>query len=143
MDVTAWGIVNSARLCFGGINPDFVHATATESFVIRQNIFDKEVSAQLFSLLSAEVVPNEVLPDPSPAYRRSLACALFYKTLLKLAPAEKVRAEYKSGANILKRPLSSGIQTFETIEKNYPITQPVQKLDGKLSCFNASFWKDK
>ncbi|CAD6991713.1 unnamed protein product [Ceratitis capitata] len=142
MDVTAWGIVNSARLCFGGINPDFVHATATESFVIRQNIFDKEVSAQLFSLLSAEVVPNEVLPDPSPAYRRSLACALFYKTLLKLAPVEKVRAEYKSGANILKRPLSSGIQTFETIEKNYPITQPVQKLDGLLQCSGEATYMD-
>lgn len=130
MDVTSWGIANSARICFGGINPDFVHATATEAYLVRQNLFDKEVMAQAFVNLNNEVLPDDVLPEPSPTYRRALACGLFYKTLLKLAPAEKVRAEYRSGADILRRPLSSGIQSFETIEKNYPITQPVQKLDG-------------
>lgn len=130
MDVTSWGIVNSARICFGGINPDFVHATATEALLVRQNLFDKEVMAKVFASLNHEVLPDDVLPESLPAYRRALACGLFYKTLLKLAPTEKVRPEYRSGADVLRRSLSSGIQTFETIEKNYPITQPVQKLDG-------------
>ncbi|XP_053958030.1 uncharacterized protein LOC128863105 [Anastrepha ludens] len=134
MDVATWGLVNSARICFGGINPDFVHATGTEKLLAGNNLFDKETVAQIFKVLNAEVLPNDVLPDPSPEYRKALACGLFYKTLLRLAPAEKVRDEYKSGADILKRPLSSGLQTFETIEKNYPITQPIQKLDGLLQC---------
>ncbi|XP_036322912.1 indole-3-acetaldehyde oxidase-like [Rhagoletis pomonella] len=142
MDVASWGIVNSACICFGGINPDFVHATATETLLPGQNLFDKEIVANIFATLNSELLPNDVLPEPSPAYRKALACGLFYKTLLKLAPADKVKEEYKSGADILRRPLSSGIQTFETIEKNYPITQPVQKTDALLQCSGEATYMD-
>ncbi|XP_011197089.1 uncharacterized protein LOC105221652 [Zeugodacus cucurbitae] len=142
MDVTSWGVVNSARICFGGIRPDFVHAYATEACLVNQNIFDKEILTRVFVTLNNEVLPDEVLPEPSPGYRRALACGLFYKTLLKLAPADKVKPEYRSGADILRRPLSSGMQTFETIEKNYPITQPVQKLDGLIQCSGEATYMD-
>ncbi|XP_039947447.1 xanthine dehydrogenase-like [Bactrocera tryoni] len=142
MDVTSWGIVNAARICFGNISPDFVHATATEAYLVGQNLFDKEVMAKIFVSLNNEVQPDDVLPEPSPTYRRALVCGLFYKTILKLAPAEKVRPEYRSGADILRRPLSSGTQTFETIEKNYPITQPVQKLDALIQCSGEAFYMD-
>ncbi|XP_067645565.1 uncharacterized protein [Eurosta solidaginis] len=134
MNAAKPGLVKSARICFGGINPDFVHAKSTESVLTGQNLFDKEIIAKIFQTLNQEILPNDMLPDTAPTYRKNLACSLFYKTLLKLAPAEKVRAEYKSGADILSRTLSSGLQTFETNKKNYPITEPVEKVEALIQC---------
>ena len=124
------GKVKDARICFGGIDPDFVHASAIEELLKGQIYYEKAVVQKIFTELPNVLHPNEVLPDPSPDYRRKLACGLLLKCLLDVAPAEKVKPEYKSGGPILKRDLSSGSQTFESQKKNYPLTQPVNKIEG-------------
>lgn len=124
------GKVNSARICFGGINPEFVHATNVEEILKDQCFYDKDVLTKLFTVLPKTLEPNSVLPDASPDYRRNLACGLMYKCILDMSPAEKIKPEYKSGAGILKRDLSSGSQKFETDKKYYPISQPVEKIEG-------------
>lgn len=104
--------------------------------------------------LSAELNPDWVLPDASPAFRERLALALFYKFVLNTVPTDvNVNPKFKSGGTLLQRPLSSGIQTFHTVEKvrkpsslfqspgindlhvvfqNYPLTQPVMKLEALM-----------
>lgn len=126
------GKVVYARICFGGIGPDFVHAVAIESALIGQNLFENDTISNIFQNLVIQLQPTAVLPDASPEYRRSLAAGLLYKSILKIAPKDKVKDEYRSGGNLLLRPLSSGTQSFETTEKYYPVTEAVQKLECEL-----------
>ncbi|XP_053955239.1 uncharacterized protein LOC128861267 [Anastrepha ludens] len=128
------GKVNSGRICFGGIHPEFVHATAIESVLAGQNLFEKGTVSNIFKNLIAQLKPDDVLPDASPDFRKTLAGGLLYKSLLKIAPTDKVKDEYKSGGNLLQRPLSSGMQSFETNEKNYPVTQAVEKIEAMIQC---------
>lgn len=44
-----------------------------------KNLFDRKVLRTAFKILDTELHPDHVLPDASPAYRKGLAEALFYK----------------------------------------------------------------
>lgn len=123
-------VVRSARICFGNIRPDFVHAESVEQLLVGRDLYNAGTVAQVFAQLLSSIQPEEMPPEASPQYRQKLACSLFYKFLLGSAPKELVSERFRSGGQLLERPLSSGSQTFETIAKNYPITQPVQKLEG-------------
>lgn len=126
--------VKNARICFGGIRPDFVHAKPIEDLIMGHNPFDNGMVEQIFTKLSTLLQPDEVLPDASPAYRLNLACGLLYKFLLKHAPAEAVGDAFRSGGQLLQRELSSGTQVFTTQKKMYPVTEPVHKLEGMIQC---------
>ncbi len=76
------------------------------------------VLQKAIEMLDVEIKPDWVLPDPSPAFRKQLAIGLFYKSILNLAPADvKINDKMQSGGVLLKRPLSSGTQKFDTYEK--------------------------
>ncbi|EDV43518.1 uncharacterized protein Dana_GF16483 [Drosophila ananassae] len=126
--------VKSARICFGGIRPDFVHASAVEKLLVGQNPYENNSVEQTFNKLGEVIEPDEVLPDASPAYRSKLACGLLYKFLLKHAPSADISEKFRSGGQILERPLSSGLQLFQTQKKSYPVTQAVEKVEGMIQC---------
>ncbi|XP_034116234.1 uncharacterized protein LOC117575899 [Drosophila albomicans] len=126
--------VKNARICFGGIRPDFVHAKPIEELLAGRNPFDDTLLEQIFTKLSTLLQPDEVLPDASPAYRLSLACGLLYKFLLKHAPQAEVSDAFRSGGQLLQRPLSSGSQVYQTQKKSYPVTQAVNKVEGMIQC---------
>lgn len=128
----AKGRVEGARICFGGINPDFTHATATETALMGKNVFDNESIQSTFATLAGELNPDWVLPDASSDYRKNLAISLFYKFILSIVPEGQytLKPEYKSGGTVMSRPLSSGKQTFDTIEKNWPLTKNVPKIEA-------------
>lgn len=44
-------------------------------------------------------------------------------------------AFYKSGGYPLERPISSGIQTYDTKKQEWPVTEPLTKLEGKYQVF--------
>jgi xanthine dehydrogenase/oxidase len=44
-----------------------------------KNLFDRKVLRTSLKILDRELHPDHVLPDASPAYRKGLAEALFYK----------------------------------------------------------------
>ncbi|XP_064547330.1 uncharacterized protein LOC135434622 isoform X2 [Drosophila montana] len=134
LELDAGSKVKNARICFGGIRPDFVHATAIEQLLVGRSPFDNALLEQVFVKLSTLVQPDEVLPDASPAYRLSLACGLLYKFLLKRAPQADVSDAFRSGGQLLQRPLSSGTQVYQTQKQNYPVTQAVQKVEGMIQC---------
>lgn len=97
------------------------------------NLYENATIQRALGTLEAEVNPDWILPDASPEFRKRLAIGLFYKTVLGSAPSDvTVNATYKSGGTLIERPLSSGTQTFETVEKNYPLTQPVMKLEALM-----------
>ncbi|XP_037946118.1 indole-3-acetaldehyde oxidase-like [Teleopsis dalmanni] len=124
--------VHLARICFGGITEDFIHADTIENLLKDKNLFDQNVLNEVFSELHKKLQPNVVLPEPSPAYRKKLAYGLLYKFILQHAPSNAVRKELKSGGSLLHRPVSSGKQSYETLEKSYPVNKPTQKLEGLI-----------
>ncbi|EDW80734.1 uncharacterized protein Dwil_GK11684 [Drosophila willistoni] len=126
--------VRSARICFGNIRPNYVHAQPVEQLLIGRDLYDPATITQIFHQLLADLQPEEMPPEASPEYRKTLACSLFYKFLLGSAPNNLVRDQYRSGGQLLQRPISSGSQQFETIKKNYPVTEPVPKLEGLIQC---------
>jgi len=128
--------VKSSRICFGGINPEFVHATAIEKLIQEKNLFENGLVEKAFGQLSTLLQPDEVLPDASPAYRRKLACGLFYKFLLKTVSERKqgLASRFVTGGSLLKRPVSSGQQSFETFQEHYPVTKATEKHEGPIQC---------
>ncbi|XP_058124743.1 uncharacterized protein LOC131289060 [Anopheles ziemanni] len=124
--------VNSATLCFGGIHPKFTHANRTEQFLTGKRLIDDRTLQQTLNVLASEIQPNSSLENASSEYRKNLAIALFYKCILSVAMENGVAISprFTSGASSLERPLSSGQQTFDTIEKNWPLTKNVPKLEG-------------
>jgi xanthine dehydrogenase/oxidase len=124
----------SSKICFGGINPQFVHASNTETFLIGKEIFDNDSIQRALQILKDELKPDWVLPDASIEYRQNLALALFYKFILNITPDSKVLSKFKSGGEILKRELSSGTQTFDTYEKNWPLTKNIPKIEADVQC---------
>ncbi|XP_058464982.1 uncharacterized protein LOC131438756 isoform X2 [Malaya genurostris] len=137
--------VKAARICFGGINPNFTHAVMTEKLLVGKNPFTNSTLQAACRTLAAELDPDWVLPDPSPVYRKNLAISLFYKFILSIAPEGQinVRPEYESGSTILERPLSSGKQSFDTYPMNWPLTQYVTKLEAMVqTAGEAKYFND-
>lgn len=71
--------VRSARIVYGGINPQFVHASKAEQYLIGKNPFESSTLMEVYKIIDEEVVPDFVLPCSPPAYRKGLAISLFYK----------------------------------------------------------------
>lgn len=98
-------------------------------------MYTNENVQRAIEILQNELTPDYVPPDPHPEYRRRLAIALFYRFCLSTAPNPRhIRYEYRSGANEIPRPLSSGIQSFDTYENKWPLTEPVLKNEGLIQC---------
>lgn len=125
-------IVESARICFGGISPSFIHATNTEKILQGKDLYTNETLQLAITYLNNEINPDWVLPDASPEYRKNLAISLFYKFVLNTAASDKIKPENKTGGEILERPLSSGIQMFDTYKDKFPLTEPVKKYEGLI-----------
>ena len=73
-------IVGKPTIVFGGINPQFTHATQTEDFLMDRNMNDHAMFMQAVQILESELNPSD--DDPvlaSPQYRKQLALCLFYK----------------------------------------------------------------
>lgn len=137
--------IKSCRICYGGINPKFIHAEATEKLLIGVNDFyTNDCLFKAVKSLQNELIPNSNLVDPPAEYRKNLAIALYYRFVLATAPAEQIHNQYASGASPLERALSSGSQTFQSNEKTYPLTQPALKYEGLIQCAGeAEYVNDK
>ncbi|KAG1648953.1 Xanthine dehydrogenase [Nymphon striatum] len=101
---------------------------------IAKNIFCF-ISDTLTSLKSAlTTLESEIVPDSSDpvlssaAYRKSLCVSLLYKFILGVI-GESVSSKYQSGGTDMERPLSGGHRSYFTNEVEWPLTQPVQKLE--------------
>lgn len=131
-------IIASARMCFGGINPKFIHASDTETFLNGKNLHTNETLQIAIKVLKNELKPDQAMLDASPEYRRQLAISLFYKFVLSTCNENLIQPEHKSGANILQRPLSSGTQIYDTRKDEYPLTEPIVKYDGMAQVSGAA-----
>ncbi|XP_049290771.1 uncharacterized protein LOC125767868 [Anopheles funestus] len=126
------GLLRTASICYGGINPGFTHAVQLESFLVGKDIFQQSVLREALQVLNNTITPNYVPPDASAEYRKHLAVTLFYRAILSIAEDRGVQlnALYSSGLQLSKRMLSKGQQTYDTIQQNWPVTKNIPKVEG-------------
>lgn len=124
------GLIQSARICYGGIDESFVHASATEELLVGKEFHSNDTLAEALTSLESELKPDHILPDASPEYRKNLALSLFYKFILSTCENDEISEMYKSGGESLQRPISSGYQSTSTVQESWPLTKDVPKMDG-------------
>lgn len=71
--------IDSCRIVFGNINPNFVHAENAENYLKHKQLHDNNTLKDVLKLLKSEINPDVRLPEASPKYRQMLAISLFYK----------------------------------------------------------------
>lgn len=126
--------VANARICFGGINPKLIHASATEQVLKGRDLYDNGTLQEALKALNEEIHPDWVLPASSPKYRKDLAISLFYRFILATSPISKISDQNRSGGIGLFRAISSGTATFEANNKLWPVNKPVEKIEGVTQC---------
>ena len=132
--------IKSARVCFGGINPEQTHIEKLEKFLIGKSLYNNDILQEALKILNTELQPDDVLPNTSPEYRKSLAIALFYKFVLNTAPSGTIQSSYESGANLLKRDISSGKQDFERIDSKSPLNKRIPKVEADMQCSGEALY---
>lgn len=126
-------ILERPSLVFGGISSSFVHANETEVYLVNKSILDPETLKTAYKKLFAEIQPDNAPLQGSPQYRKNLAVSLFYKFVLGLSPTA-ISDKNKSGATILSRPISVGAESVQTEKSEWPLTQPMPKLEALIQC---------
>ncbi|XP_047028807.1 LOW QUALITY PROTEIN: xanthine dehydrogenase 1-like [Helicoverpa zea] len=137
-------IVLQSRIAFSGLSPQFTRASATERFIVGKYLFRNDTLQAAIEILKTETVVTENPPEPSVNYRRQLALGLFYKGLLKLCPDSLLHPRIKSGAIKLheSRPVSDGKQIFTTNPADWPINQPMPKIEALIQCAGEAKYTD-
>lgn len=126
--------IESAKICFGGISESFTHAEKLEKFLVGKNIHDNEVFENAVEILKNEIQPEASLTETSVEFRKHLAISLFYKFVLKTAPTDKIKSEFKTGAELLKREVSKGYQEVEANNGPSKLYKKVKKYEGDVQC---------
>ncbi|XP_068702018.1 xanthine dehydrogenase/oxidase-like [Montipora foliosa] len=119
------------NIVLGGIGPYPYHAKKTEDLLKDKVLTDAATLKAALSSLAQEIVPDPSATGPSKEYRKSVAIGLFYKFYLYLL-GDKASARVRSAAEEFIRPVSSGIQSYDSQPKEYPLTKPMTKISAKL-----------
>ncbi|XP_021958024.1 xanthine dehydrogenase [Folsomia candida] len=123
-------IAEQPRICYGGINPQFVHATATEEFLAKNpDIGNDQVLQNAFQILDKEIKPDFHPPEAIPEYRKFLTQSLLYKTILGILPG-KASQHIKSGGPDIPRSISKGTQVFESDKSDSRLYKAMPKYEG-------------
>ncbi|CAG9788136.1 unnamed protein product [Diatraea saccharalis] len=127
-------LLEKATLVFGSISAKFNHASKTEALLEDKDPYNNKTLKSALKTLYKEISPEDMPPEPSAAYRKMLAVALFYKAILYLCPDEKLNKRFKSGGEAIKRHISNGTQSFDTDKTVWPLNKPVPKLEAQVQC---------
>ncbi|XP_047534257.1 xanthine dehydrogenase 1-like [Vanessa atalanta] len=128
----------TSNIVYGSISPTYNHARNVENILKGQPLFSDETLRMALVKLQEDIVPLDDPSEPSPFCKKAIALGLFYKAILSLSPS--VNPRYASGGSELVRPLSSGIQSYETDKSLWPLNQPVPKLEALSQCSGEALY---
>ncbi|XP_059061562.1 uncharacterized protein LOC131854459 [Achroia grisella] len=135
-------IIKEATCAFGNISTEFIYANRTNIYLRNKNIFNNKILQRAIKELNDELRPIEYTLY-SKETRKKLAIGIFYKFILSIAPSSFIDPRYRSGRELLHRPISHGTQSYQTDSSLYPINQPLPKLEALLqSSGEAQFVND-
>ncbi|XP_052797561.1 xanthine dehydrogenase/oxidase-like isoform X2 [Mya arenaria] len=143
MDKGSFVLKETPVIAYSGIGAQFDRAIKTEAYLNGKNIADATVLKTALSTLAGEIKADSSPVLSSATYRTNLALALFYKFVLNLVGVE-AGLPYRSGASELywTRPISSGVQTYDTVPVEYPVTQPLKKLEANAQATGEAEYVD-
>ncbi|KAK3874524.1 hypothetical protein Pcinc_020543 [Petrolisthes cinctipes] len=125
-------ITSRPTILYGGINPQFVHASKTEDFLTGRSLSEPDLVVRACEVLKTEVFPDSQPEDASPQYRASLTQSLLFKAIISIQSdlGYTVSPSLVSAGSTIQRPLSSGQQTFNTDQTTWPLGQPIPKVEA-------------
>ncbi|XP_042212779.1 indole-3-acetaldehyde oxidase-like [Homarus americanus] len=126
-------VTGSPIIAYGGVNPSFVRAKATEEALKGMSLEDEVALQGALEVLAGEVIPDNNPEDASPEYRVALTQNLLYKTILGII-GDVAASTFTSGATNIIRPNSSAKQTFDQNTDVWPLAEPVMKLEAPIQC---------
>uniref|UniRef100_T1JJD0 FAD-binding PCMH-type domain-containing protein n=1 Tax=Strigamia maritima TaxID=126957 RepID=T1JJD0_STRMM len=127
-------VLTKPSIVFGGLSLKFIRAKKTEQYLVGQKLADVKVFQAAVNQLSQEIVTEDNLHMVSSVYRKQLALNLFYKYVLSVIPKHKINPRYWNASGFIERPMSSGKQTYDTIKSEWPLNQPISKIEAKSQC---------
>ncbi|XP_061182872.1 xanthine dehydrogenase-like [Saccostrea echinata] len=123
-------IKSKPTIVFGGISKNFVHATKTEEYLVGKALGDQNTLKGALTMLSQELIPDDSDQNLTSAdFRKNVAMALFYRFVLDVL-GNRASSQFRSGSTPLTRPLSSGRQTYDTKPLEWPLTEPMTKVEA-------------
>ncbi|XP_046967892.1 indole-3-acetaldehyde oxidase-like [Vanessa cardui] len=128
----------TSNIVYGSISPTYNRAINIENMLKGQPLFSDETLRTALAKLQEDIVPFADPSEPSPFCKKAIALGLFYKAILSLSPS--VNPRYVSGGSELVRPISSGIQSYETDKSMWPLNQPVPKLEALTQCSGEALY---
>jgi len=130
-------------LAYSGLGATFMRATQTEAYLNGKQLTDPAVLQTALTTLKSEIQVDSAPVLSSPVYRTNLALSLFYKFVLYLA-GDLAGPTFRSGASqlIVERPISSGIQTYDTVPVEYPVTEPLKKIEADAQVTGEATYVD-
>jgi len=131
-------VIGTPILTYGGVKSYAIRMTNTENYLIGKNITSQSTLSGALNVLQAEAVPDPVTGQVK--YRSSLVTSLFYKFFLAIQPALPSSLQLASSA--FDRPVSQGYQSYETSPSEYPVSEPVPKLTGKIQATGETKYTD-
>ncbi|CAB3259492.1 unnamed protein product [Arctia plantaginis] len=132
--------IKSAKIVYGNIDPEFVHATNTEKYLVGKNVFCDHTLQEAIKVLNDELLPVELPGEQSIECRKKLGLGLFYKYILNIAPSGTALNKYISGGNLLSRPVSTGKPDYQTHPSLFPLNQPINKLEAEIQASGEAMY---
>jgi xanthine dehydrogenase/oxidase len=145
-------IIADANIVFGGIAPIAMHASNTEESLCGEKLDMPTLQKALHELRKEievwigifeerlENVPNEGFTDD---YRIHLTETYLYQhfiyTLAQINP-DAVPANISSEAYRIPRPVSTGKQKYEKYESEYPVNEPMVKLEAFMQASGEAIY---
>ncbi|XP_041981246.1 xanthine dehydrogenase/oxidase-like [Aricia agestis] len=136
--------VKECRIVYGGLSSVFIRAFKTESHLINKELFNNATLQGAVKILANEIIVTREPEEFNVEYKRRVALNLLYKGLLALCPKNILAPRYQSGAIKIHqtRPVSEGLQIFETNPKIWPLNQPIPKVEGLIQCSGEAMYTE-
>ncbi|KAK4312005.1 hypothetical protein Pmani_016533 [Petrolisthes manimaculis] len=134
-------VLEKPSFLFGGINPTFIHADQTETFLTGRRLTDEGTVVEAARTLGRELQPDAKPQDASPEYRKSLSQGLFFKTVIGLLESV-VSNEVRSGGPSLQRPISSAHQEYDLNQDTWPVGKGVPKVESTVQISGEAEYLD-
>lgn len=121
--------LSNAFVAVGGVFAVPTRVTSVESVLNGLNVTDATAVLNACNLLKTALTAGVAPMGGRQSFRVQTAVNYLYKYLLSLLPTVPTNL-VKASANWMVRPVTTSSQTFGTDPQQYPVSQPLNKIDG-------------